>query len=135
MILAFTGLLLNPPKGPLAHKETKPMNQYEMMVILRPDLPEEQVQQEVTKYKDFLAQQEAQNVEVKVWGKRRLAYPINRFVDGIYALFHFQGAGQQIAPLERSMRLSDEVLRFLTLKLETPKATPEAAPTEVPAEA
>jgi len=97
------------------------VNQYEMMVILRPDLAEEQVQQEVSKYKDLLSQQEAVEVNVKVWGKRRLAYVIDRFVDGIYVLFHFQGNGRQIAPVERSMRLSEEVLRFLTLKLEPEK--------------
>lgn len=109
------------------------MNHYEMMVILRPDLPEEQVQQQVAKYQDFLGNYNIQNLETKIWGKRRLAYPIAKFNDGIYFLFNYQGDGKQIAPLERAMRLSDEVLRFMTLKLETPKEAANAPAGETPA--
>ena len=113
------------------------MNHYEMMVILRPDLSEEQVQQQVAKYQDFLGQYNIQNLETKIWGKRRLAYQIARFNDGIYFLFNYQGDGKQIAPLERAMRLSDEVLRFMTIKLDNPKeaATPPAGETPALVEA
>ena len=111
------------------------MSHYEMMVILRPDLSEDQVNQEVSKYQDFLGQQGCQEITVKVWGKRRLAYTIDRFVDGIYVLFNYQGDGKQVAPLERAMRLSEEVIRFLTLKLPTPKPEDESVAEAVPVEA
>ncbi len=101
------------------------MTHYEMMVIFRPDLSEEQVNQEVTKYQDFLTEQGCQDVTLKIWGKRRLAYSINRFVDGIYVLYNYQGDGKQVVPLERAMRLSEQVIRFLTLKLPTPKPPEE----------
>lgn len=101
------------------------MNNYELMYILRPDLGEEQVQQEVTRYREFLEQYNAQDINIKVWGKRRLAYPIKKFQDGIYVLVNYQADGKQVAPLERAMRLSEEVIRYLTLKLPDQKATPE----------
>jgi small subunit ribosomal protein S6 len=110
---------------------------YEMMYILRPDLPEEQVQQEVSKYQDFLKGQNTQSLEVKILGKRRLAYPIKKHLDGIYVQMNYQGDGKQVAPLERTMRLSDEVIRYLTLKIDNPSSvTPaESEPTEKPGRA
>jgi small subunit ribosomal protein S6 len=87
------------------------------MFILRPDLTEEQVNQQRRKYYDFLKQNGADKVAIKVWGKRRLAYPIQRFSDGIYILANYTGDGSQVAPIERTMRLSDEVIRYLTIKL------------------
>ncbi len=92
--------------------------QYEMIYILRPDMSEDQVNQAVTKYKDFLTENNATNLEVKIWGKRRLAYPIQKKVDGIYVQFNYQADGQQIAPLERMMRLGEDVMRYLTIKLD-----------------
>jgi small subunit ribosomal protein S6 len=100
---------------------------YEMVYILRPDLLDEQVQQEVNKYRDFLIEQKAEDVEVKIWGKKRLAYPIAKLQDGVYVQINYQADGSQVAPLERAMRLSDEVIRYLTIKVEQPKADENAA--------
>jgi small subunit ribosomal protein S6 len=91
---------------------------YETMYILRPDLSEDQVQQEISRYRDFLSENSAENITAKVWGKRRLAYPIKRYSDGVYVLMNYEADGKQIAPLERNMRLSEEVIRYLTLKLD-----------------
>ena len=101
------------------------VNSYELMLILRPDLNEERVSQEVNKYQDLLRENNAADVSVKIWGKRRLAYQIRRFNDGIYALFHFQADGKQIALVERDMRLNDNVMRFLSLKLTPEKPAKE----------
>ncbi|MEA5420136.1 30S ribosomal protein S6 [Spirulina sp. CCNP1310] len=100
---------------------------YEMMYVLRPDLSEELVSAAVTKYQDLLTENGATNIECDVWGRRRLAYPIKKFNDGIYVLVHYSGDGKQIAPVERMMRLSEDVIRFLTLKLDI-KATAEPEP-------
>jgi small subunit ribosomal protein S6 len=99
------------------------MTDYEMMYILRPDIPEEVVQQEVTRYREFLEQYDAQDLTIKIWGKRRLAYPIDKFQDGIYVLVNYSADGKQVAPLERAMRLSEQVIRYMTLKLPAKKAT------------
>ena len=109
---------------------------YEMMYILRPDLSDEQVQQEVNKYKNFLTEYKAENIIIQIKGKRKLAYPIQKNFDGIYVQMNYQADGKQVAPLERAMRLNDEVIRFLTIRLKDDQ-TPVQQPSneeEVPAE-
>ncbi len=91
---------------------------YETMYILRPDLGDEQVEQSVNKYQNLLQEQGAENIEIQNRGKRRLAYEIARQRDGIYIQMNYTGPGAAIAPLERAMRLSEEVIRYLTIKQE-----------------
>lgn len=90
---------------------------YEMMYILRPDLSEDQVGESINKYKNYLSENGADNIEIQVKGKRRLAYPVGKYLDGIYVQMNYQADGTQIAPLERMMRLSEDVIRYLSLKL------------------
>lgn len=91
-------------------------NVYELMYILRPDLSEDQVGESVNKYKDYLSENGAENLEVQVKGKRRLAYPVGKYLDGIYVQMNYQADGSQNAPLERMMRLSEDAIRYLTIK-------------------
>lgn len=91
-------------------------NKYEMMYILRPDLAEEQVEETVNKYRDFLNENGADNLEIQVKGKRRLAYTVGKYLDGIYVQMNYQADGSQIAALERMMRLSEDTIRYLTIK-------------------
>lgn len=91
-------------------------NNYEMMYILRPDLSEDQVGEAVNRYKDYLNENGAANLEIQVKGKRRLAYPVGKYLDGIYVQLNYQADGTQVAPLERMMRLSEDTIRYLTLK-------------------
>lgn len=91
-------------------------NSYELMYILRPDLSEDQVGESVNKYKDYLSDNGAENLEIQVKGKRRLAYPVGKYLDGIYVQMNYQADGSQNAPLERMMRLSEDAIRYLTIK-------------------
>ena len=91
-------------------------NVYELMYILRPDLSEDQVGESVNKYKDFLTEKGAENLEIQVKGKRRLAYPVGKYLDGIYVQMNYEADGSQNAPLERMMRLSEDAIRYLTIK-------------------
>jgi small subunit ribosomal protein S6 len=102
------------------------MNSYETMYILRPDLLDEQTNQAVEKYQNILKDQGAQDISVQLRGKHRLAYEINRQRDGIYVQMNYQGKGNVVAPLERAMRLSEDVIRYLTIRLEDVSAKPEA---------
>lgn len=102
-------------------------NYYEMMYIMRPDLSEEQVNETVNRYQEFLSERGAESIDIINRGKRRLAYPIEKFLDGIYIQVNYQADGTQIAPLERAMRLSEEVIRYMTLKLKKPLASEEAS--------
>ncbi|MBD2137230.1 30S ribosomal protein S6 [Anabaena sp. FACHB-1237] len=94
---------------------------YETMYILRPDLGDDQVEQAVTKYQNILRENGAENIEIQNRGKRRLAYEIDRHRDGIYIQVNYTGPGTAIAVLERAMRLSEEVIRYLTIKQDVPK--------------
>ena len=96
-------------------------HQYETMYILRPDLGDEAIDQAIGKYQSILQEQGAEIVETQHRGKRRLAYEIDRHREGIYIQMNYQGPGNVVAPLERAMRLSEEVIRYLTVKQEIPK--------------
>ena len=101
---------------------------YETMYILRPDLNEEAVDTVIDKYRTFLIDQGATDLAIQHRGKRRLAYEIRRFREGIYVQMNYGHAnGSHIAPMERSMRIGEEVIRYLTIKLDARKvAKPEA---------
>ncbi|KAB8317639.1 30S ribosomal protein S6 [Tolypothrix campylonemoides VB511288] len=98
---------------------------YETMYILRPDLNDEQVEQAIAKYENLLREQGAENIQIQNRGKRRLAYEISRQRDGIYIQMNYTGPGNIIAPLERAMRLSEEVIRYLTIKQEVKEVSSE----------
>ena len=90
---------------------------YETMYILRPDIPEEEVEGHVSKYRDVIIKADGHVIDTQMRGKRRLAYPIRKHIEGIYVQLHHAGDGQQVLVLERAMRLSDDVIRYLTIKL------------------
>lgn len=94
------------------------MNTYETMYILRPDLGEEQTDQVIGKYQSMLREQGAQNVQTQHRGKRRLAYEIEDYREGVYVQMNYEAPGTAIAILERDMRITDEVIRYLTIKTE-----------------
>jgi small subunit ribosomal protein S6 len=98
---------------------------YETMYILRPDLGDEQVGNAIAKYEGLIKEAGASDITIQNRGKRRLAYEINRHRDGIYIQMNYTGPGNVIFPMERAMRLSEEVIRYLTMKQEQPKAAVE----------
>ena len=106
------------------------LNTYEMMYILRPDLGEEQVDQAIAKYENLLRDNGAEQIEIQHRGKRRLAYEINRQREGVYIQMNYKAPATHVAPVERAMRISEDVIRYLTLKLEERKAAPEPVAAE-----
>lgn len=112
---------------------------YETMYILRPDIGEEAVDEEIAKYQGILQEQGATILETQHRGKRRLAYEIQKHREGIYIQMNYQGQGAIVAPLERAMRLSERVIRYLTIKqvmtedLAESDAMPESEPVGVSA--
>ncbi|MBD0346896.1 MAG: 30S ribosomal protein S6 [Coleofasciculus sp. Co-bin14] len=106
------------------------LDNYEMMYILRSDLGEEQVDQSIAKYESMLREQGAEQIEIQHRGKRRLAYEIHRQREGVYIQMNYKAPPTHVAVVERAMRLSEEVIRYLTLKQDVPKETPEPAPVE-----
>ena len=98
---------------------------YETMYILRPDIPEEEVDSHLKKYSEILEKSGTEVLDSQMRGKRRLAYPIAKHKEGIYVQLSHKGDGQQVATLERAMRLSEDVIRYLTVKQEGPLPTPK----------
>ncbi|MEM6868526.1 MAG: 30S ribosomal protein S6 [Cyanobacteria bacterium P01_F01_bin.3] len=98
---------------------------YETMYILRPDLGDEAVDQAISRYQDMLTEAGATDLETQHRGKRRLAYEINRHREGIYIQMNYAAPGTAIAPMERAMRLSEEVIRYLTILFEEPSEESE----------
>lgn len=101
---------------------------YETMYILRPDIPEEEVETHLAKYRDLLTEAGAEVLDCQMRGKRRLAYTIAKHREGIYVQLNHDGDGQQVALLERAMRLSEDVIRYLTVKQDGPLPTPATLP-------
>jgi small subunit ribosomal protein S6 len=101
---------------------------YETMYILRPDIPEEEVETHVSKYRDLVTEAGAEVLDTQMRGKRRLAYTISGHKEGVYVQLTHHGDGQQVATLERAMRLSEDVIRYLTVKQEGPLPAPRTGP-------
>tara|TARA_Y100000589_G_C26956801_1_gene548891 strand:+ start:229 stop:660 length:432 start_codon:yes stop_codon:yes gene_type:complete len=100
---------------------------YETMYILRPDIPEEEVDSHLKKYSELLEKSGTEVLDSQMRGKRRLAYPIAKHKEGIYVQLSHKGTGQQVSALERAMRLSEDVIRYLTVKQYGPLPTPKSS--------
>ncbi len=102
---------------------------YETMYILRPDIAEEAVESHLTKYSELLIEAGAEVLDNQMRGKRRLAYTIDKHKEGIYVQLSHKGDGQHVEVLEKAMRLSEDVIRYLTVKQEGPLPTPRVTQT------
>ena len=97
---------------------------YETMYILRPDIAEDQVINHIDKYNKLIEEFGGTILDSQMRGKRRLAYQISKHREGIYVQLSHQGDGQHIFKIEKSMRLSEDVIRYMTVKQEGPLPTP-----------
>ena len=95
------------------------------MYILRPDIAEEEVNKHIEKYNKLLEDMGGKILDSQMRGKRRLAYTIAKNREGIYVQLSHQGDGQHIEKIEKSMRLSEDVIRYMTIKQEGPLPTPK----------
>ena len=100
---------------------------YETMYILRPDIAEDEVTNHIDKYNKLLEELGGKVLDSQMRGKRRLAYQITKHREGIYVQLSHQGDGQHIFKIEKAMRLSEDVIRYLTVKQEGPLPTPRAS--------
>jgi len=98
---------------------------YETMYILRPDIAEEEVNKHIEKYNKLLEDMGGKILDSQMRGKRRLAYTIAKHREGIYVQLSHQGDGQHIEKIEKAMRLSEDVIRYMTIKQEGPLPTPK----------
>jgi small subunit ribosomal protein S6 len=102
------------------------MRRYELMLVLRPDVPDERIAAIVDRTTRQITTDGGQIVKVAPWGRRRLAYPIERYREGSYHIVVFEGAAGTIAEIERSLLITEEVLRHLVVRQDRPTKTPRA---------
>jgi small subunit ribosomal protein S6 len=100
---------------------------YETMYILRPDIAEDEVSNHIDKYNKLLEEFGATILDSQMRGKRRLAYQIAKHREGIYVQLSHQGDGQHIFKIEKAMRLSEDVIRYMTVKQEGPLPAPRSS--------
>jgi small subunit ribosomal protein S6 len=95
------------------------MSQYETGFVLSPTLSEEETTQYIQQMAAIIAQKKGRMVKQDVWGKRRLAYPIKKFGEGVYVFLTYEGPGDISSEMERRFKQTDTVIRFLTVKKDT----------------
>ena len=96
------------------------MRRYELMLVLRPDAPDERAAAVIDRTTRYVVASGGQIVKVAPWGRRRLAYPIDRYREGSYHIVVFESPAEAIAEMERSLQITEEVLRYLVTRVVKP---------------
>ena len=91
---------------------------YGVIFIVDPDTPEDDATRLSDNLRNIITEQGGTVTRNEVLGRRQLAYRIGRKTEGVYHLFEIEGTGREIAELERRMRVSDQVLRYLTVRVD-----------------
>jgi small subunit ribosomal protein S6 len=91
---------------------------YELMFIVRPDMTDEDLDKLISTLQSVVPTSGGNVVKVEKMGKRRLAYTVRRFNDGIYVLMVVEGGGPVIHELERRLRVTEPVIKFLTVRVD-----------------
>ncbi len=94
------------------------MNKYELAIIFNPTLDEETLKAEFDKVVGYITRFGGTVDKVDDWGKRRLAYPINKVNEGFYSFINFSSEGSAPAEIEQRLRILENVLRFLVIRLD-----------------
>ena len=104
------------------------MRRYELMLVLKPDAPDERAAAVIDRTTRYVVASGGQIVKVAPWGRRRLAYPIERYREGSYHIIVFEAPAETIAEMERSLHITEDVLRYLVTRAVKPvKARRDAA--------
>jgi small subunit ribosomal protein S6 len=96
------------------------MRRYELMLILRPDVADDKAQAVIDRTTRQVSAGGGQIVKVAPWGRRRLAYQIDRYREGSYHIVLFEAPSDALAELERGLQITEEVLRHLVTRVERP---------------
>ena len=96
------------------------MRRYELMLVFRPDAPDERISAIIDRTTRQITADGGQIIKVAPWGRRRLAYAIDRHREGAYHIVVFEAPTTAIAELERGLLITEEVLRHLVIRQERP---------------
>jgi small subunit ribosomal protein S6 len=106
------------------------MRRYELMLVIRPDVPEDRVQATLDRATRTVTGAGGQIVKVSPWGRRRLAYPIGQAREGSYYIVVFDAPSAAVEELERNLNITEDVMRHLVVRIERPAARRAAAATD-----
>ncbi len=94
------------------------MRIYEELFIIKPDSTEEEIDQVIEQFKGVITTSGGTLDKVEKWGKRRLAYRVDKHREGSYVLFQFTSVPETVKELERRLRVTDSVIKFLTVRID-----------------
>lgn len=103
------------------------MRSYEIMIAYHPETGEAGLKEVLERAKQVIASNGGEVSQVVEWGQRDLAYRIRKQRRGLYYVIEFKGSGATVAELERNLRISDRVLRYITVQVD-PSRPPLEAP-------
>jgi small subunit ribosomal protein S6 len=98
---------------------------YEVMYIGTPDAADADITKLNDAIEKMIKKEGGSVVKTESMGRRKLAYPINKKTEGHYVLFEVEGSGQEIAELERRMRVNDMIMRYLTVRVDEDRKAAE----------
>ena len=102
------------------------MRRYELMLVLRPDTADDRVQQILDRTTRGIVEGGGQIIKVSPWGRRRLAYPISGHREGSYFIVVFEAPSDSVQELERSLNITEEIMRHLVTRTERPTSSRRA---------
>jgi len=94
------------------------LNEYETIYVARPDLTDDVMNKLTERYETVVTGNAGEMLVSEDWGKRKLAYPIRKHIRGHYIYLNYCGPAALVAEVERNLGLEDQLLRFLTVKIE-----------------
>ena len=92
------------------------MRTYEVMFIAAPNTADDDLRKLTSQLETVVTGQGGTVTKTDVWGRRKLAYRIGKFDEGIYTLLNIEGSGREIAEVERRLRVSDLVIRHISVR-------------------
>jgi small subunit ribosomal protein S6 len=102
-----------------AAKKVTTLNNYEMVLIINPQASEERYNAIIDNLSQYITANGGIIAAVEKWGKKRLAYPIDHAIDGNYVLIRFQLKPEFNREMETTLRITEEIVRYLIVKLES----------------
>jgi small subunit ribosomal protein S6 len=102
------------------------MRHYELVFVLKPTLSEEELNGKVETIQNLIKDNQGEIYNFEKWGRKNLAYPIQKFNSGYYYLINYKTANNKLPGiLEYNLRINEDVIRFLNMKIHVPKAVKE----------
>jgi small subunit ribosomal protein S6 len=104
--------------NPEGRRHTAKVHKYEVAIIVRPEIEEEGQQAIVERLSQILTSDGGEVTQVDNWGRRRLAYPINKVTDGYYYFIQGQFSSSVLPELDRTARMSEDIVRHMVVRMD-----------------